>query len=170
MPPEAAAALTNFLMAKTCTAPAGTLVRRATGRDAAAIARLYTQLVSNPAVSVLPEVLDTLATKPNAALFVSEAHGQVCGTALVCLCDDVMFQSQPFAVVENVVVDATVRGQGVGRALFQSIEAFCRDSLCSKIMLMSAATRTDAHQFFERVGFAGSVKRGFVKYRRDFAD
>lgn len=155
-------------MMETSTAPAPILVRRATGRDAASIARLYAQLVANPAVSVLPEVLDALAAKPSTALFVCEANSLVCGTALVCLCDDVMFQSQPFAVVENVVVDAAARGQGIGSALFQSIEDFCRDSLCSKIMLMSAAGRTDAHQFFERVGFAGSVKRGFVKYWRDF--
>lgn len=146
-----------------------TKVRRATGEDTFAIARLYAQLVSNPAVLVSPQAIDALVATGRAALLVCEVDAQVCGTALVCLCDDVMFNTQPFAVVENVVVDSSVRGQGIGRALFHSIEEFCRNSLCSKIMLMSAAGRTEAHQFFERAGYAGSVKRGFVKYRRDFA-
>ena len=149
---------------------AGVSVRRATGADAPDIMRLYAQLVSNPGLSVLPEAIDGLASKPTTALLVCEVDARVCATALVCLCDDVMFAKQPFAVVENVVVDASVRGQGVGRVLFRAIDDFCRDSLCSKIMLMSAASRTDAHRFFERAGYAGSVKRGFVKYRRDFGD
>ncbi len=146
------------------------IVRRATGGDAVAITRLYAQLVSNPALSVLPEAIDALAASGRGALLVCEQQAQVRATALVCLCDDVMFNLQPFAVVENVVVDTALRGQGVGRMLFQAIEDFCRDSHCSKIMLMSSASRTDAHRFFERTGYAGSVKRGFVKYRREFAD
>ena len=144
-------------------------VRRAKGSDASSIASLYAQLVNNPAVSVLPQTIDALAANGKSALLVCEVDAQVFATALVCLCEDVMFTTQPFAVVENVVVDSALRGQGIGRALFQAIEDFCRDSQCSKIMLMSSASRTDAHRFFERAGYAGSVKRGFVKYRRDFA-
>jgi GNAT superfamily N-acetyltransferase len=79
-----------------------------------------------------------------------------------------MFKALPFAVVENVVVDESARGQGVGTALFQHIESFCIAAECSKIMLLSAVDREDAHRFFERMGFVGSSKRGFVKYRRNF--
>jgi Acetyltransferase (GNAT) family. len=57
---------------------------------------------------------------------------------------------------------------GVGTALMQEVEAFCLRADCSKIMLLSSIGRTDAHQFFGRMGFAGSTKRGFVKYRRQF--
>jgi len=144
------------------------VVRLAAPADAAAIAQLYAQLVSNPAVSVLPERIAQVAQDPNTALFVCECVGVVCGTALVSLCADVMFNTQPFAVVENVVIDESVRGQGVGTALFQHIESFCRDAECSKIMLLSSAGREDAHRFFERMGFVGSAKRGFVKYRSSF--
>jgi GNAT superfamily N-acetyltransferase len=144
------------------------VVRLATPVDAAAIAQLYAQLVSNPAVSVLPDRIAQVAQDPNTALFVCECAGLVCGTALVSLCSDVMFKLQPFAVVENVVVDKSGRGQGVGTVLFQHIESFCRDAECSKIMLLSAVGRADAHRFFERMGFVGSAKRGFVKYRSKF--
>jgi GNAT superfamily N-acetyltransferase len=119
-------------------------------------------------VSVLPERIAQVTKDPNTALLVCEYGDHVCGTALVSLCADVMFKAQPFAVVENVVVDESARGQGVGTALFQYIESFCRDAECSKIMLLSTVDREDAHRFFERMGFVGSSKRGFVKYRSKF--
>jgi len=37
------------------------------------------------------------------------------------------------------------------------------------MMLLSSAFRADAHRFFEHVGFRADLKRGFVKYRRQFA-
>jgi hypothetical protein len=37
-------------------------------------------------------------------------------------------------------------------------------------MFLSSAEREQAHRFFERMGFAGALKRGFVKYRRHFRD
>ena len=79
-----------------------------------------------------------------------------------------MFGSQPFAVIENVVVNEAVRGKGLGEAPLRHIEAFCLAMDCSKIMLLSSIQREQAHRFFERVGFAGSSKRGFVKYRWQF--
>jgi GNAT superfamily N-acetyltransferase len=143
-------------------------VRRGLPTDAGAIARLYAQLVNNPSISVLPERIAQLASDPNTALFVAECEGHLSGTALVSLCADVMFGSQPFAVVENVVVDVRSRGQGIGAELMSHVEAFCHTSDCSKIMLLSASERVHAHDFFERMGFVGKLKRAFVKYRRAF--
>jgi len=144
------------------------MVRRAAPDDAQAIAGLYRELVGNPAVSVLPQRIAEVSQDPNTALWVCEQGAQVCGTALVSLCADVMFERQPFAVVENVVVAAAARGQGVGAALLRHVEAFCLARDCSKILLLSASQRHAAHRFFERAGFLGSAKRGFVKYRSAF--
>jgi GNAT superfamily N-acetyltransferase len=77
--------------------------------------------------------------------------------------------AKPFAVVENVVVDQAARSRGVGAALLREIEARCKQARCSKIMLLSAAQRADAHRFFERQGFVGNSKVGFVKYSSSFA-
>ena len=143
-------------------------VRRASPSDAESISLLYKQFVSNPAVVVLPERIADVSNDANTALLVCEHQGRVCGTALVSLCADVMFKSQPFAVVENVVVDSSIRNQGIGAVLLRHIEAFCFNKECSKIMLLSSIDRESAHRFFERAGFSGSSKRGFVKYRRNF--
>lgn len=144
-------------------------IREAQPADAGRISALYLQLVNNPAVTVLPERLAELREDAKTALFVAEEGGDVRATALVSLCADAMFGRQPFAVVENVVVDAQCRSRGIGTRLFTHIEAFCLARDCSKIMLMSSLHRQDAHRFFERSGFIGSTKRGFVKYRSAFA-
>lgn len=150
--------------------PAGNLLIRCAGpADASDVQALYRQLVDNPAISVSPERIRQVAEDPRTALLVGEIDGTVGATALVSLCQDVMFDARPFAVVENLVVDARWRGQGVGASLFRHIEGFCVDRDCSKIMLLSSIGRVDAHRFFERMGFRGGAKRGFVKYRREFS-
>ncbi|MES2947270.1 MAG: GNAT family N-acetyltransferase [Pseudomonadota bacterium] len=143
-------------------------VRNALPGDAPRIAELYRQLVDHPAVAVLPERIASVSADPNTGLFVCEHLGEVEGTAMVSLCADVMFGTQPFAVVENIVVNEQLRGQGLGAALLRHIEAFCLANDCSKIMLLSSSQREHAHRFFEHAGFVGSKKCGFIKYRGQF--
>ncbi len=145
-----------------------TAIRRARAQDASEVARLYAQLVANPALNVLPDRLAELETSADAALFVADRADRLAGTVLVALCPDAMFGRRPFAVVENIVVDVAARGQGVGKALLVAVERFCLAAGGSKIMLLSAIERADAHAFFERQGYAGDRKRGFVKYRGAF--
>lgn len=147
----------------------GVLIRRAQATDAVAVEALYRQLVTNPAVQVLPQRLAELADDPATWLLVAQQGDEVCGTLLLSFCRDAMFGHQPFAVVENIVVDAACRGHGIGRRLLRDAEARCAEVNCSKVMLMSAAGRAPAHRLFERHGFDGGAKRGFVKYRRQFA-
>jgi GNAT superfamily N-acetyltransferase len=144
-------------------------VRRARASDADAVAALYAQLVANSALRVLPERLDELADHADAALLVACVDGAVVGTVFVSWCPDAMFGRRPFAVVENVVVDAASRGRGVGAMLLAEVERLSGARDCSKIMLLSASERVEAHRFFERGGYAGGRKRGFVKYRSAFA-
>jgi N-acetylglutamate synthase-like GNAT family acetyltransferase len=143
-------------------------IRHAEPADANRITELYRQLVSNTAISVQAERISAISEDAKTALFVCALDGQVEGSALVCLCADVMFDSQPFAVVENIIVNEAVRGKGLGAALLRHIEAFCLAKNCSKIMLLSASQRERAHHFFEQAGFTGTSKRGFVKYRSQF--
>lgn len=144
-------------------------VREAKPEDALRLFELYHQLVNNPGVKVEPEQIQAVYDDERSMLFVCDYQGDVVGSALVSLCSDVMFSKQPFAVVENVIVDVAARGLGVGSALFKEIDIFCVNTNCSKIMLLSASQRTDSHAFFEKQGFKGALKRGFVKYRSTFS-
>lgn len=144
------------------------IIRHALPTDAESIQRLYGVLVSNQGLQVLPSAISGLS-EDKAALFVCTANSTVVATALVNLCTDVMFGNQPFAVVENVIVDPFWQGKRIGTRLFAHIEEFCRVRACSKIMLLSSVAREDAHRFFVRAGYDALAKRGFVKYRRQLS-
>jgi len=144
-------------------------VRPARPSDATAIELLYRQLVDQPTVCVLAARIQAISEDARTSLLVCDIEGVAKATVLVSLCSDVMYNDQPFAVVENLVVDVAHRNQGLGEALLQHVEEFCTSSDCSKIMLLSSSIRVDAHRFFEHLGFRSDTKRGFVKYRRQFA-
>jgi N-acetylglutamate synthase-like GNAT family acetyltransferase len=144
------------------------IVREARGADAAVIAALYHSFVSSPHIDVRADRLEIIASDPNNFLFVCEVDKVVCGTAFLTLCLDAMFGNQPYGVIENVVVNEAWRGKGIGSLLFEHAEELCRIRECSKIMLLSTATRESAHRFFERQGYSSANKRGFVKYRSQF--
>jgi len=144
------------------------IVRQARAMDSASLQALYIELTRDDNVCVIPEKVEAIFVDPRTCLLVAEMNGQVCGTALVSLCADVMYGNQPFAVVENFIVAVGARGNGIGARLMEYVDSFCRESNCTKVMLLSSASRVEAHTFFEKAGFAGDKKRGFVKYRRDF--
>lgn len=148
----------------------GTLcvIRRAVSDDALAIESLYRELVSDALICVLPEQVATLSESLTSFLLVAEDLGVVRGTALFTVCPDAMYRSQPFAVVENIVVTQARRGGGIGRLLLAHVEHLALVHNCTKMMLSSSVTREAAHAFFRRCGFEGDTKHAFVKYRRQF--
>ncbi|PXA70738.1 GNAT family N-acetyltransferase [Cryobacterium arcticum] len=58
--------------------------------------------------------------------------------------------------IEAVRVSADLRGNGVGSAMIRWAVEYGRARGCRLVQLTSDATRTDAHRFYERLGFAPS--------------
>lgn len=143
-------------------------IRRAIGTDAQAIAELYRELVPDSAVSVLPERVESLARDTNTHLLVCDDDSDIIATALVCLCQDVMYNHQPFAIVENLVVSANYQREGIGKSLVDHIEALCLEQDCSKIMLLTESENRSARDFYTAMGYDPDAKIGFVKYRKYF--
>ena len=140
-------------------------VRLARAEDAAAIEALYRLLVvGDDNIHVEEERLAELEQNGTNRLFVLESGNQLGGTAFLTICLDAMYGSMPYGVVENIIVLPSLRRTGAGRVLMNAVEREARATRCTKLMLLSAATRTEAHAFFLRLGFDGEKKRGFVKY------
>jgi GNAT superfamily N-acetyltransferase len=70
--------------------------------------------------------------------------------------------ARPYAVIENVVTHPDYRRQGVASAVLQNLLARCWAAGCYKVMLMSAAERGAAHEFYERNGFDKHAKQAFI--------
>lgn len=144
-------------------------IRRATKNDADDIANLYRELNTLSPVSVLPERIEAVANSSNTHLLVCDDGGEIIATALVCLCQDVMFDNQPFALIENVVVSADYKREGIGKSIMDHIEAFCLEQDCSKIILQTSSENREARDFYTAMGYDPDAKIGFIKYRRYFS-
>lgn len=70
---------------------------------------------------------------------------------------------RPYALVENVVVDAAERGRGVGGALMEAAVTRAAEAGCYKLQLISRDGRSEAHAFYERAGFTASAQ-GYRRY------
>lgn len=58
--------------------------------------------------------------------------------------------------VEAVRIAAGTRGSGLGSALFDRVHAYGRSCGATLAQLTSDVTRTDAHRFYERLGYTAS--------------
>jgi GNAT superfamily N-acetyltransferase len=89
--------------------------------------------------------------------------GELVGSLLGILCTDLVGDGRPFMVLENVVVSRSHHRRGIGRALLEHIEAQCRRDRCSYAMFVSGAQRTEAHAFYESIGYGTDAVQGFKK-------
>lgn len=61
---------------------------------------------------------------------------------------------EPFGLLEDVFVDESQRGKGLGTALIEEVIAAARKAGCYKLIATSRLQRTEVHQLYERLGFA----------------
>ncbi|MGZ3788172.1 MAG: GNAT family N-acetyltransferase [Bacteriovorax sp.] len=137
---------------------------RAHSSDAKIIEKLYKQLVNDPNINVTQEQIELLTNDKFNYLFVGRIDELIVATAFLTICRDVMYGNQPFAVLENVVVDSSYQNSGIGKNMMSFIKSHCKSLECTKIMLLSSSKRVEAHAFFEKCGYQGNLKRGFVNY------
>jgi GNAT superfamily N-acetyltransferase len=62
------------------------------------------------------------------------------------------------------VVEESMRGTGVGRAIVDEAERWARERDCHRIVVTTALRRADAHAFYERIGYTHTGRR----YAKDF--
>ena len=58
--------------------------------------------------------------------------------------------------IESVRVARAKRGAGIGTAMFEWAITECRRRGCNLVQLYTDKSRTDAHRFYERLGFKAS--------------
>jgi GNAT superfamily N-acetyltransferase len=139
------------------------VIRVARADDAAALARLVTQLGYPATAEQMPARFARLSTDENARAFVAENAGVVLGLATIHLRFTMNHQS-PIAQLTLLVVDEANRARGVGRALVQAAEQFAQDRGAKRINVTTALNRGNAHAFYERIGYKHTGRR----YGRDF--
>lgn len=106
---------------------------------------------------------EAITRDSTARVLVVEVAGEVQATLTLYLLPNLSHGGQPFLLVENVVTDAAARGQRLGELLMAEAVRIARAANCYKVALASNIRRTDAHRFYDRLGFARS-HQGFTLY------
>jgi len=135
----------------------GPLIREARTEDASAVAGLLGQLGYSVAVPALTARLERLRAAGD-RLFVAETAGRVVGLANLHVSPSLEYDA-PAAKLGALVVDHESRGQGIGRALVEAVEAEARARGCVVLFLTTAERRAGAHAFYERLGLEQTGRR-----------
>ena len=116
-----------------------------------------------PETEVAATFVEILGDERRVFLVAEDDDGEVVGTADLVVVPNLTHAARPLAYVENVVVDREHRGRGIGASLMAECEARAREAGAYKLQLLSNADRTDAHRFYEDLGFEQSA-RGYRRY------
>jgi GNAT superfamily N-acetyltransferase len=85
-----------------------------------------------------------------ARMLVAEDAGEVRGVAVWRCYENTAYGRQLY--VDDLVTDATLRSQGVGKAMLGECERLARELECSALTLDSGTQRQRAHAFYFREG------------------
>ena len=141
-------------------------VRPMTARDAGQVAALSGQLGYPSTPGEIEHRLGGVSRSSDTAVLVAESPGgKVVGWAHVLGRD--FLESDAYAELAGLVVDASARRQGIGRALVSAAEGWAVDRGYAAMRVRSNVTRAEARPFYERMGYA-IIKSQHV-YRKTLA-
>lgn len=127
-------------------------IRGPRAEDAAALARLATQLGYQSTPEQVATRLKAVLRDPNAAVFVAErVSGGIVG--FIHLMDQHLIEYDQRMEVAGLAVDEECRGLGVGRALMARAEDWAIERGCRYANVRSKISRAAAHAFYEGLGY-----------------
>ncbi|MFJ9004917.1 GNAT family N-acetyltransferase [Streptomyces canus] len=100
--------------------------------------------------------LNRLSADPNQSLVVATREGRVVGTLQLTVVPGLSRRGATRSIIEGVRIHADERGTGLGTRLIEWAIEESRRQKCQLVQLTSDNTRTDAHRFYERLGFTAS--------------
>ncbi|GAB2462084.1 GNAT family N-acetyltransferase [Nocardioides hungaricus] len=141
------------------------MIREALPEDFGAVMRLYGQL--HPGDPVLDngsdrDVYDAILATRSLTLLVLEIDGVVVATTYLNIIPNITRSASPYAVIENVVVDESVRGTGLGKQIMAATLRAAWDAGCYKAMLLTGSKTPSTHAFYRSCGFSPDAKTAYL--------
>lgn len=109
-----------------------------------------------PLPQAYSDAFEAIDRDPNHELVVAEVDGEVIGTLQLIFLPSISYQGGTRAQVESVRVVGRLRGQGFGAEMMKWALERARQHGCHLMQLTTHKSRTDAHRFYEGLGFAKS--------------
>lgn len=134
------------------------IVRIYEDRDVAALADLITELGSSTSAEDMSQRMAAIKQRDDFATFVAEEGGEVVGMVGVCLRPGYV-RDVPSGHVIALVVAERARRRGVGVLLMARAEAWLAKNGAGLAFLVSAYHRSEAHAFYDRLGYEDTGRR-----------
>lgn len=100
--------------------------------------------------------LERLSADPHQRLVVAVREGRVVGTLQLSIIPGLSRRGATRSIIEAVRIHADERGGGLGTRFIEWAIDESRREGCQLVQLTSDQSRTDAHRFYERLGFTAS--------------
>ncbi|WP_405979735.1 GNAT family N-acetyltransferase [Streptomyces sp. NBC_00158] len=100
--------------------------------------------------------LKRLTDDPHQHVVVAVRGERVVGTLQLTIVPGLSRRGTTRSIIEGVRVHADERGSGLGTRFVEWAVERSRQEGCALVQLTSDVTRTDAHRFYERLGFTAS--------------
>lgn len=139
------------------------MFRDATPDDREAVLSLYRQLHRED--PVLPDAEASFAAvraTPGMRLFVWDLDGRVVASTYLNVIPNLTRGGAPYGVVENVVVEEALRGNGLGQQIMAAMLAQAWAAGCYKVMLMTGSKDPATHAFYRSCGFSADAKTAYL--------
>lgn len=138
-------------------------IGRITQEDLIHLKQIYEELIEEPTdLASLEKQFKELDRDPHYYLLGAKDGDELAGTVMGVICRDLIADSRPFMVIENVIVSQHHHRKGVGQLLMNELERIAVEHHCGYMILVSSGHRTAAHRFYENLGYTEDV-RGFRK-------
>ena len=140
-------------------------IRKAEQQDFERVIELCREL--QPADPILSDgsdraVFDQILDSPWLSLFVLEDDDGIQSSCYLNIIPNLTRSARPYAIIENVITDASVRRKGYGKRIVQHATAEAWAAGCYKVMLQTGSHRDSTHAFYTACGFTGDQKRAFI--------
>lgn len=105
---------------------------------------------------------ETILRTPGLTLFVLDRDGQVVATTYLNVIPNISRSASPYAVIENVVVERSLRGRGLGREIIAATLDAAWVAGCYKAMLATGSKSPATHGFYVACGFSSDAKTAYL--------
>jgi len=134
-------------------------------KDLTGILELYKQLgksnSSSFTVNEVNKIWDDNIENNNINYFIAEEENKILGSLYICIIPNLSNNGKSIGFIENVIIDEKYRSKGIGKKLMEMAIEYAKENNCYKVTLHSGIKRTEAHKFYEKIGFNGGSKRAF---------
>jgi GNAT superfamily N-acetyltransferase len=141
------------------------VIRAAGPDDFDAVMRLHRQLL--PDDPVLRDgsdraAFETILRTPGLTLSVLERDGTLVASTYLNVIPNISRRASPYAIVENVIVDESLRGRGLGRQIMAATLEAAWAAGCYKAMLATGSKNPATHAFYLACGFVAGAKTSYL--------